>query len=82
MQTKEDEPEAPTRLVYLTDLLEDVDGTQEEKFRGFVRILEDSLGLQAEEASLAKTWAKSIPQEAQGAGLSDYMSSVYLPWQT
>lgn len=81
VQNKTDDPEAPAKIVHLTDLLTNLDDTQEEKFRGFVQMLEESLGLQAEEASLAKLWAKSPPREAQDAELKEYMSSVCLLWK-
>lgn len=70
------DPEKPVRIVCLTDFLEDLDEIQTTKFRSFVTMLEQSLGLQAEPVSLSGLWLNTPPEEAQGAEMDDYMYLV------
>lgn len=65
-----------SRIIGVQEFIEHLGDLQREKFQNFVQAVSESLGLQVEEVSLTKAWQQEPPQEAQGAGLQDYMSSV------
>lgn len=66
----------PTRIIYLLDLLATGPNGQQALNSAFVTSLENYLGIKAEPLSMANTWTKQPPPEANGADMWEYIGDV------
>lgn len=67
--------EAPKKIVYLDDLL-DLSKEQSTLVDGFVKTLEDFLKTKAQRTGLSKLWTDSLPKDANGLSLEEYMKDA------
>lgn len=69
-------PELPKKIVYLNDLVRDLPKEQLSLLDGFVKDLEDFLGVKAQRLSLGDIWDDKPPSNADGQALQSFMKEV------